>query len=79
MKISWSYHHHNPNASSSTNSQKSEIRTMKLNSRTSVLMIDSIGVEHLGFYTCSVKAGRASLSANYTAELKSVTGGYSLF
>jgi len=74
MILSWSYHHHHSNTSGST-PQKNDIRTMKLSERTSVLIIDSIGSHHLGFYTCTARSGPANLSANYTTELESVKGG----
>lgn len=63
LTISWSFH----NVMDSSKRSQSEITTMKIGTRSSLLMIDSVNFEHNGFYTCSAK--NAVGVANYTAEL----------
>ncbi len=62
LSISWSFH-----SIDSSKRKQADINTMKLGSRGSVLMIDSVNFEHNGLYTCSAK--NAIAVANYTAEL----------
>jgi len=70
MTLNWIYHLKSNISSVSQNG----IRTSKFGPRTTVLMIDSVGIEHIGEYTCIVRSGQSNLSANYTAALKSVNG-----
>ena len=70
MTLSWIYHL----KSNMSSGSQAGIRTSKFGPRTSVLMIDSIGSEHLGYYTCTARSGISNLAANYTAVLKSVNG-----
>jgi len=69
MTLSWIYH-----LKSNLSISQDGIRTSKLSPRTSVLIIDSLGSEHLGDYTCIARSGTFNLAGNYTAVLRSVNG-----
>jgi len=62
LTISWSFH-----GVESSKRTQTDITTMKLGTRGSVLMIESINLENSGLYTCTAK--NAVGTANYTAEL----------
>ena len=69
LNIGWSLHGHNLTSDLG-------IITSNIGSRTSLLMINSVGHRHMGDYTCSAsnKAGKAS----FTATLK-VNGRMQIF
>lgn len=62
LSITWSFH-----GVDSTKRRQADITTMKMGSRGSALIIESVNFEHNGFYTCSAKNGVGV--ANYTSEL----------
>ena len=61
LAISWSFYGHNLTSDLG-------IETTNIGSRTSLLMISSVGHKHMGSYTC-VGSNVAGMSS-YTAELK---------
>src|SRR5689334_16995207 len=62
IQINWSFF------GDSSKRTQTDIQTMKVGSRGSILMIDNVNFEHNGFYVCSAK--NSASSTNYTAELK---------
>lgn len=59
LSISWTFHGHDLTSDQG-------IQTSNHGSRVSLLMITSVGHQHMGQYTCTAsnKAGQASFSAN---------------
>jgi len=62
LTITWSFY----GAESTTASQKG-VSTMKIGSRSSVLVIESVNFDHSGLYTCTAK--NAAGSTDYMAKL----------